>query len=63
MDVQKNVNNNSDMKLVTVVQLATVLGCHRQTVARLARRGRIPSFKVGRDFRFELNAVMSALET
>ena len=31
---------------------AAFLGVHEQTVRRLARRGAIPAFKVGRDWRF-----------
>jgi excisionase family DNA binding protein len=33
-------------------EAAEFLGAHVETVRRLARRGRIPSFKVGKDWRF-----------
>ena len=33
-------------------QAAAFLGAHEQTIRRLARRGLIPAFKVGKDWRF-----------
>ena len=39
-------------------EAAEFLGAHVETVRRLARRGRIPSFKVGKDWRFRKSDVL-----
>lgn len=36
---------------------AVFLGAHVETIRRLARRGEIPSFKVGKDWRFRREAI------
>ena len=36
---------------------AAFLGAHVETIRRLARRGEIPSFKVGKDWRFRREAI------
>ncbi|MFH1690016.1 MAG: response regulator [Candidatus Eisenbacteria bacterium] len=42
----------SDDNVMNATQAAALLGVHVETVRRLARRGEIPSFKVGTDWRF-----------
>ncbi len=42
----------SDDAVLNARQAAAFLGVHVETVRRLARRGKIPSFKVGTDWRF-----------
>jgi excisionase family DNA binding protein len=39
-------------------EAAAFLGVHEQTVRRLSRRGAIPCFKVGRDWRFRKEALL-----
>lgn len=39
--------------LMTTVEVAEYLGMHRQTVGRLAARGVLPGFKIGREWRFK----------
>jgi excisionase family DNA binding protein len=39
-------------------EAAVSLGVHEQTVRKLARRGAIPCFKVGRDWRFRREALL-----
>ena len=39
-------------------EAAAFLGVHEQTVRRLSRRGAIPCFKVGRDWRFRKEALV-----
>jgi excisionase family DNA binding protein len=39
-------------------EAAAFLGAHEQTIRRLARRGAIPCFKVGRDWRFRREALV-----
>ncbi len=41
-----------DPDVLNASQAATLLGAHVETIRRLARRGEIPCFKVGKDWRF-----------
>ena len=43
--------------LLNAVDLANILGVCRETVRRMARDGRIPSVRVGKSVRFDLDAV------
>jgi excisionase family DNA binding protein len=47
---------NSD-DVLTTQEAAAMLGAHIETVRRLARRGAIPAFKVGKDWRFSSQAL------
>jgi len=49
---------NHDTQVFGITEAAAFLGAHEQTVRRLARRGAIPSFKVGKDWRFRKEALM-----
>ncbi len=40
-------------------EAAAFLGAHTQTIRKLARSGRLPSFKVGKDWRFRKEALLS----
>jgi len=42
-------------------QLANILGIHRVTVRKLALSGKIPSFKIGRARRYDIDAVLAAM--
>ena len=44
-------------------EAAQYLGAHVETVRRLARRGEIPAFKIGKDWRFGENALKKWAET
>jgi excisionase family DNA binding protein len=44
-------------------EAADFLGAHVETVRRLSRKGQIPSFKVGKDWRFRKEALISWAET
>jgi excisionase family DNA binding protein len=44
-------------RLLTTEQAAELLSVHIETVRRLARRGEIPRFKVGRSWRFRSSAL------
>lgn len=43
---------NLENDVLNAQQAAEALGAHVETIRRLARRGEIPSFKVGKDWRF-----------
>ena len=44
--------------ILTIGEAAAFLRVHEQTVRKLARRGAIPCFKVGRDWRFRREALI-----
>lgn len=44
-------------RVFRAAEAAAYLKVHVETVRRLARRGQIPAFKVGRDWRFEAAAL------
>jgi excisionase family DNA binding protein len=44
-------------KLVTVKELSTYLRVHPSTIYRLLKEGEIPGFKLGSDWRFNLQAI------
>jgi excisionase family DNA binding protein len=45
-------------EVLGIREAATLLGAHEQTVRRLARRGEIPAYKVGTDWRFRREALL-----
>ena len=45
-------------EVFNITEAAAFLGAHEQTVRRLARRAAIPSFKVGKDWRFRKEALL-----
>ncbi len=44
-------------RIVTVRELATYLRVHPSTVYRLLRQEKIPSFRIGSDWRFDREAI------
>lgn len=50
-------------KVLNALEAAEFLGAHVETVRRMARRGDIPSFKVGKDWRFQRDALTRWIET
>lgn len=50
------MTNESD--ILNAHAAAAFLGAHVQTVRRLARRGELPAFKVGKDWRFRREALL-----
>ncbi len=45
------------METLTVEELARYLKLHEYTIRRLARAGKIPSFKVGGQWRFRIDEI------
>jgi len=45
-----------------ITEAAASLGAHEQTVRRLARCGALPSFKVGKDWRFRRDALLQWID-
>lgn len=44
-------------------EAAKLLGAHVETIRRMARKGKIPAFKVGKDWRFRQAALLNWSET
>jgi excisionase family DNA binding protein len=49
----------SPVYVLTVGELAVYLNVHPGTVYRLAKRGDLPGFKLGKDWRFSIAAIDS----
>ena len=50
-------------RTLTTNQLAQVLNITESTVREKAKKGQIPSMRIGRDYRFLLGDVLTALRT
>lgn len=46
------MTTNSGSSLMTVNELASYLRVHPATICRLVKRGELPAFRVGSDWRF-----------
>jgi excisionase family DNA binding protein len=44
-------------KVITVGELAEYLRVHRSTLYRLLKKGQLPGFKIGSDWRFNVEAI------
>jgi excisionase family DNA binding protein len=44
-------------KVMTVNELSEYLRVHRSTIYRLLKKGQIPGFKIGSDWRFNVEAI------
>jgi len=47
-----------EKEILTSQQAASLLGAHVETVRRLARKGGIPAFKLGKDWRYEKQSLL-----
>ena len=52
-----------DRSILNAQEAARLLRAHVETLRRLARKGEIPAFKVGKDWRFQRDALMHWAET
>ena len=46
-----------DIKTLTVAELSGYLQVHRSTVYRLLKNGALPGFKIGSDWRFNVETI------
>ncbi len=44
-------------------EAAAFLGAHIETIRRLARRGEIPAYKIGKDWRYRKKALLEWVES
>jgi excisionase family DNA binding protein len=49
-------------EILTTREVCVLLGCHYTTIIRLARRGAIPAFKIGSDYRFRRDALLTWMD-
>jgi excisionase family DNA binding protein len=54
---------SSRSEVLTALELASYLRIHPTTVYKLAKRGELPAFKVGGDWRFDRASIESWLES
>ena len=47
----------SDAKVLTVSELSEYLRVHRSTIYRLLKKGQLPGFKIGSDWRFNVESI------
>lgn len=47
----------SATKVLTVNELAEYLRVHRSTIYRLLKKGQLPGFKIGSDWRFNVEVI------
>jgi excisionase family DNA binding protein len=47
----------SEAKVLTVSELSEYLRVHRSTIYRLLKKGQLPGFKIGSDWRFNVEAI------
>jgi excisionase family DNA binding protein len=47
----------STARVLTVNELAEYLRVHRSTIYRLLKKGQLPGFKIGSDWRFNIEAI------
>lgn len=48
---------NNEHNIMTLEEVAKYLRCHPSTVYRLLKRHELPAFKLGRDYRFNRDAI------
>ena len=63
---RRDVLRTPSDKVMTVEELSQYLHIHRSTVYRLLKRGEIPAFRIGSDWRFNIETIdvwRSNLET
>jgi excisionase family DNA binding protein len=56
-------SGSSKSQVLTALELARYLRIHPTTVYKLAKRGELPAFKVGGDWRFNRASIEQWLET
>src|SRR5579859_3244584 len=57
-NLQRNQNDMlADAKVLTVSELSDYLRVHRSTIYRLLKKGQLPGFKIGSDWRFNVEAI------
>lgn len=53
----------ADVKMLSVKEVASVMGCCEVQVRRMIRAGTIPSYRIGQTYRIEFAELLRALRT
>lgn len=57
-----DMNNTYNEKLMTISQLTEVIQISRTTLWGLTKAGKIPHYKVGRNYRYSLTEVLNSMK-
>jgi excisionase family DNA binding protein len=57
LDGGSETTMHREATIITVSELADYLRIHRSTIYRLLKKGQLPGFKIGSDWRFNLEEV------
>jgi excisionase family DNA binding protein len=63
LEMKMKVRSSWESPVLTALELAKYLRIHPTTVYKLAKRGELPAFKVGGDWRFNRASIEQWLET
>lgn len=63
LEAKMTVPKSSKNQVLTALELAKYLRIHPTTVYKLAKRGELPAFKVGGDWRFNRTSIEKWLES
>jgi excisionase family DNA binding protein len=63
LEMKMRVDKSSKSHVLPALELATYLRIHPTTVYKLAKRGELPAFKVGGDWRFNRASIEKWLES
>jgi excisionase family DNA binding protein len=53
----------SNSEILTSKEAAILLGAHVETIRRMARKGELPTYKIGKDWRYSKKALLQWAET
>jgi excisionase family DNA binding protein len=56
-DLMAQAEHRGEDPIMTVREVSSYLQCHPASIYRLLRQGRIPAFKIGRDWRFRRSVI------
>lgn len=48
---------NAEPRVITIAELGEYLRVHRSTLYRLLKKGQLPGFRIGSDWRFNVEAI------
>ena len=64
IQLQSNYSNNHEKEVLTAKELSNLLNISKPMIYEQCKQGRIPHFKVGREYRFSVRAIQKwMLET
>ena len=52
-----------ESKVLTIPEVAVFLKCHTSSIHRMLKKGQIPGFKIGTDWRFNIEEIVEWTKT